>query len=148
MRVEPCAQTSIADWVALRAELWPDEDAAVMAAEAPAILADPDKLVLLAREAGEAVGFAEAAVRQDYVNGCETSPVAFLEGIYVREARRRHGVARALVAACEDWARSKGLREFASDALLDNTRSHAMHAALGFEETERVVYFRKDLTVR
>jgi aminoglycoside 6'-N-acetyltransferase I len=38
------------------------------------------------------------------------------------------------------------LRELASDALLDNNGSHAMHEALGFTETERVVYFRKALT--
>lgn len=33
----------------------------------------------------------------------------------------------------------------ASDALLDNAGSHAFHEAVGFEETERVVYFRKSL---
>ena len=59
---------------------------------------------------------------------------------------RRRGVARALVDAIVDWARGEGLSEFASDALLDNTVSHAMHAALGFAETERVVYFRRALT--
>jgi aminoglycoside 6'-N-acetyltransferase I len=33
----------------------------------------------------------------------------------------------------------------ASDAFLDNSASHQMHGALGFSETERVVYFRKSL---
>jgi aminoglycoside 6'-N-acetyltransferase I len=89
------------------------------------------------------IGFLEAAMRFDYVNGCEGSPVAFLEGIYVAPAFRKQGVARALIAAFEDWARGKGVKEMASDAEIDNRVSHAMHQALGFAETERVVYFRK-----
>jgi aminoglycoside 6'-N-acetyltransferase I len=133
-------------WVALRCALWPDEDGETMAREAPAMLKRPDMLVLLAREEQAVVGFAEASVRRDYVNGCETSPVAFVEGIYVVPEHRDKGVARALIAAVEKWARDQGLQELASDALLENGASHAMHKALGFSETERVVYFRKPVT--
>ena len=89
------------------------------------------------------MGFAEAALRHDYVNGCQSSPVAFLEGIYVRPAFRGRGVGRQLVKAIEAWALASGCTEFASDAAIDNTTSHAMHEALGFSETQRVVYFRK-----
>jgi aminoglycoside 6'-N-acetyltransferase I len=89
--------------------------------------------------------FAEATLRVDYVNGCVTSPVACLEGVYVEPWARRQGVARVLVEAVETWAREKGCSELASDALLENAESHRMHAGLGFEETERVVYFRKEL---
>lgn len=81
----------------------------------------------------------------DYVNGAESSPVAFLEGIYVAPDARRRGVARNLVVEAERWATSKGCKELASDARLENTASHAMHAALGFVETERVVFFKKAL---
>lgn len=84
-------------------------------------------------------------MRHDYVNGTSSSAVAFLEGIYVHPSWRRHGVARALVAAVMNWGRSQGCGELASDALLENTSSHLMHEALGFEETERVVYFRMSL---
>jgi len=94
---------------------------------------------------GEPLGLAEVSVRRDYVNGCASSPVAFLEGLYVCEPARRHGIARALVDAAEAWARSRGFGEFASDARLENDASHAVHASLGFEETERVVFFRKAL---
>ena len=116
-----------------------------MAREAPTILARPDMLVLVAGEGDAVTGFIEASVRRDYVNGSETSPVVFVEGLYVTPERRHRGVARALVAAVESWGKAQGLRELASDALLDNTQSHAMHQALGFSETERVVYFRKPL---
>ena len=94
---------------------------------------------------GEPQGFIEVALRTDYVNGTNSSPVAFLEGIYVAPAHRGRGVARELVAEAERWAVARGCSELASDALLSNTASHAMHRALGFEETERVVYFRKTL---
>lgn len=91
------------------------------------------------------LGFIEVALRTDYVNGTDSSPVAFLEGIFVVPEARESGVARRLVAEAEHWARCMGCKELASDARVDNTSSHAMHAALGFVETERVVFFRKVL---
>lgn len=146
MQIERCSAKMLSRWVDMRIALWPDEDREIMAREAPGILARSDMLVLLAREADAVLGFAEASLRRDYVNGCETSPVAFVEGIFVRPQSRRRGVSRALIAAIEHWAGERGVRELASDALLDNVQSHVMHNALGFSETERVVYFRKPLT--
>lgn len=134
-------------WLELRLTLWPGNRREEFAREIAQILAEPgDTINLLARnDEGQAIGFAEAALRHDYVNGCETSPVAFLEGIYVVPTHRRSGVARQLVDRIADWAVVRGCTEFASDAALDNTASHAMHAALGFAETQRVVYFRKEI---
>jgi len=104
--IERCSTGSlpqwVAQWVALRIALWPDENAAIMTEEAPALLAHPDRLVLLARGGDTVTGFAEAAIRHDHVNGCETRPVVFLEGIYVVPAYRRQGVARQLIARVED----------------------------------------------
>ena len=132
------------DWALLRAELWPNAATTTSLAEMERMLAD-DWCCLIARsEAGAPVGFIETGLRRDYVEGCETSPVAFIEGIYVRPGWRRHGVARALVAGVEAWARGR-VTELASDAALDNTRSHRFHEAVGFAETRRVVYFRKVL---
>lgn len=79
------------------------------------------------------------------MNGTRSSPVAFLEGLYVVPEARRHGVARVLVEAVEGWARERGCVELASDARIDNRVGRAVHRALGPEETERVVFFRKDL---
>jgi aminoglycoside 6'-N-acetyltransferase I len=58
---------------------------------------------------------------------------------------RRRGVARALVDSVVAWALGEGLSELASDSLIDNIPAHAAHRALGFGETERVVYFRRPL---
>lgn len=144
MEIAPAAHADLADWTAMRGALWPDER--LDDAEAEALLGHPERLALIARDGdGTAIGFAEAAIRHDYVNGCESSPVLFLEGIYVAVAHRREGVARALADRAAQWGRAFGCSEFASDALLDNRASHAFHAALGFAETERVVYFRRAL---
>ena len=134
-------------WRQMRQALWPKMTEEENFSETESMLtAESRFFIRVALDAqGKAVGFAEAALRTDPVNGCATSPVVFLEGIYVEQQVRRQGVARALVHAVEEWGRKIGCREFASDALLENTSSHSMHRGLGFEETERVVYFRKQL---
>lgn len=145
--IRVAGEENVEAWAALRHQLWPDLSLMGHRAEILEALTEPNRLVafLCFDATGRAVALAEASIRSDYVNGCETSPVAFLEGIIVDPAVRRQGVAALLVAAVGDWARGQGLTELASDAELHNTVSHAMHAALGFEETERVVYFRRPL---
>ena len=133
--------------VGLRLALWPGEALEVRRAEVTANLARAgrDIATFVAEEAGEVIAFAEVTLRRDHVNGCETTPVAFLEGIFVRPEQRRRGVGRALVAAAEEWGRAQGCRELASDAQLANDASRGFHGRAGFEETARVVYFRKVL---
>nr|WP_298153782.1 aminoglycoside 6'-N-acetyltransferase [uncultured Pseudoxanthomonas sp.] len=144
-RIRAATAADIDAWSAMRAELWPDADAGELRAEALA-WDTGNGIALIAVGLGDrAIGLAEASLRRDYVNGTESSPVAFLEAWYVDPGHRGRGVGRALIAAAEDWTRAQGCSELASDALLDNTASHAAHAACGFEETERVVYFRKPL---
>jgi phosphinothricin acetyltransferase len=143
--ITPCASVDQPGWLELRRALWPEGDEQAHRGEMAAFLAQPERYgQFMAYGAdGAATGFAEASIRADYVNGTESSPVAFLEGLYVAPGARGQGIARSLVAAVERWAGGRGCDELASDALVDNDASHAMHLALGFEETERVVYFRK-----
>lgn len=148
MRVEQCGIEHLQQWLALRAALWPDHAADHHKDEVLQIyLAGcAEAAAFICRtSANEAIGFAEATLRKAYVNGCQTSPVLFLEGIYVRSEHRQRGVARLLCDSVAIWGKSAGCVEFASDALIDNAQSHGFHLALGFLETERVVYFRKNL---
>ena len=143
IRVNSAGAEDVADWLAMRNALWPHA-AMENPDEIAALRANPEQVAFVARDdSGKPVGFAEAAIRHDHVNGCDTSPVGFLEGIYVVEVARRQGVARQLVAAVADWSRLQGCRELGSDASLDNLSSHRMHEALGFSETDRVVFFRQ-----
>lgn len=91
------------------------------------------------------VGFAQCGLRTDYVEGTETSPVGYLEGIYVKAAYRKKGYARELLLTCEGWAKNMGCTEFASDCEIDNAESLKFHNAMGFEEANRIICFKKNL---
>ena len=148
MIVRPAHPVDAARWHALRGMLWHDDDPDDHRAEIASYfaVANPDQASFMAvDDSGEIVGFAEAALRHDYVEACDTSPVAYLEGICVDPAGRLKGVGRMLVAAVADWGRVKGCTEFASDALIEDVESHAFHAAVGLAETERVVFFKREL---
>ncbi len=144
-RIEAPTPLTRPAWMAMRSSLWPEMTEEDNLRETAKLEAKAFVRLALNTE-GKPAGFVEATLRTDYVNGCETSPVAFLEGIYIDPWVRRQGAAKELVAEVERWALAQGCREFASDALLDNEASHRMHRGLGFMETERVVYFRKVLT--
>jgi aminoglycoside 6'-N-acetyltransferase I len=102
-----------------------------------------DETVLVWQRAdGTLGGFASYSIRP-WADGCTTSPVPYVEGWWVAPDLRRTGVGRALIGAIEQWARENGFAELGSDAELENTTSLAAHAALGFEPTERVQFFRK-----
>lgn len=101
--------------------------------------------IFLAYEDMEPVGFAQCQLRYDYVEGSETSPVGYLEGIFVKEEYRNKGYAKELLKACEQWAKFMGCQEFASDCELANTASYKFHMALHFEEANRIISFIKKL---
>ena len=124
--------------------LWPHHTAEEMAADFAETMENPDNAFFLAVD-GEAVGFAQCGLRRDYVEGTETSPVGYLEGIFVKESHRGRGCARELLAACKDWARKQGCSEFASDCELDNEISLAFHLATGFVEAGRIICFTSKL---
>lgn len=124
--------------------LWPENDPAEMAADIAALM-DQGAAYFLAFAGGTAAGFAQCQLRREYVEGTESSPVGYLEGIFVREDCRRQGVARNLLHACETWAKEQGCKEFASDCELDNTESLRFHLAVGFAEANRIICFTKAL---
>jgi aminoglycoside 6'-N-acetyltransferase I len=110
------------------------------------ILADRESqaVFVAVRPTGRLGGFVEASVHPHAI-GCETHPVAYLEGWYVDSDLRRTGVGRELLAATESWARSKGYREMASDTLFDNDAGLAAHRACGYTVTGRLIHFKKRL---
>jgi aminoglycoside 6'-N-acetyltransferase I len=129
----------------MRAALWPDEDPDELARESDQFLHAPNQVAFVAERAdGGLCGMLEAGVRP-FANGVDEQPCAYVEGWWVDPDVRRTGVGRALIAAVEAWARERGFHELGSDALLDNVLSHTAHLALGFEERERTVNFRKYL---
>ena len=143
MKIRHPASATDPVWLSLRSSLWPDGNETEHLRYMADALARGHCVRLACAPDGHALGFVEASQRVDYVNGTSTSPVAFLEGLYVAPSARHQGVARALVAEVEHWAAAQGCSELASDSPIENVTAHAAHRALGFEETERVVYFRR-----
>jgi len=145
VRVIPADAAYREAWLAMRLALWPECPADESARETDGILRSSREAAFLALDgSGCAVGFAEVSMR-DYADGCRSRPVGYMEGIYVVPGLRRHGVGRALVGACEEWARSKGCSEMGSDARVANADSQGFHRAVGFREVERQVVFAKGL---
>lgn len=133
-----------AGWARLRSQLWPGCPPERHRLEIDQLIASKG-LVAIACLQGEVVGFAEASIRVDHVEGTMSAPVPYLEGWYVAEAYRGRGIGRALLAFVEQWAREHGHGELASDAEIENGASIRLHAILGFKEVGRSVHFVKPL---
>ena len=143
--VRTATEANRIEWLAMRQALWPDSEPTEHRAETARILAAGAKrvaLLCMAPEGATAVGLIELS-RRARVDGCTTSPVAYVEGLFVRPDHRRRSVARALIEAGEAWARARGCTEIAFGSALGDTAAQAVHGRLGFEETGRRVLFRK-----
>ena len=133
-------------WALMRRALWPEESAQAHGEWIDVILRGGEAWGFLAETGdGAPAGFAEVAIRK-YANGCESMPVPFLEGIWVRDDLRRQGIGQALISHVAAFLAARGFIEFGSDSQIDNSVAHASHRGWGFSETERVVYFRKSLS--
>ena len=148
VRIRRAIRQDMPQWARLRKALWPDCSVADSEQDITKFLSQPERYeTFVAADGNRLVGFLEASLR-NYAPKCKTSPVGFIEGWYVAPQYRRSGVGRALVEAAERWAAGKGWTEMASDALLENTLSHRAHKAIGYDEVERQVCFRKVLRAR
>ncbi len=137
-------ETQLKSLTKLALQLWPENNFDTLAAEFQLLLRDKNAACFLFIK-DEALGFAQCQLRHDYVEGTDSSPVGYLEGIFVAEAARGQGIAGKLLQACQSWAKEKGCREFASDCTLDNQLSQRFHLRHGFIEANRIICFTKKL---
>ena len=132
------------EWFQMRKGIWPEAPDDYLSYDMDDILASSTDAVFMAFVDGKPAGMIEARLR-DYGEGCETSPVGYIEGWFVYPEFRGSGIAGMLVSAAENWAREKGCSEMASDTWLDNEVSIRAHAKLGYHEAERLVHFVRQL---
>lgn len=125
--------------------LWPDNDINSLEKELKEYLTLGKVVIFIYILETVPVGFAQCNLRYDYVEGTESNPVGYLEGIFVKSEYRKRGIAKELLSQCENWAKAQGSREFASDCELNNTESLKFHLQLGFEEANRIICFKKRL---
>lgn len=125
-------------WAELCVALWPE-------AEADALLRSRAgggfRFEYIYYHTDKAVAFLSLSLRHDYVEGTTSSPVGYIEGIYVRPEHRGKGIARRLIAHAKAWAIEHGCSELASDTALENTDGRAFHHRVGFCEANTVVCF-------
>jgi aminoglycoside 6'-N-acetyltransferase I len=153
VQIRSAQQSDLAQLAPLLQALWPqspveehaDELRLLLGGKADLVLTMP--LSILVAEAGDGrlVGFLEVDLRS-HADGCNPAQaVGYIEGWYVVEDYRGHGVGKKLLAKAEDWARNHGCIEMASDAIIDNQVSQHVHEALGYEVVDRCVHYCKKL---
>ena len=128
--------------------LWPESDYEELVEEFRKMISSIICICFLyfeGTEPQEYLGFVQVSLRNDYVEGCSTSPVAYIEGIYIADGHRRKGIAKRLIETAESWGKEKGCIEIASDCELENKLSIDFHSGIGFEEANRVVCFFKKI---
>lgn len=148
--VRPITRSDRDEWLRMLTALYPGEplieheqpvDAFFGRAQSGELL--PAEVFVCEVGPGQLGGFLELSVR-NYAEGC-SGATPYVESWYVDPGLRGRGVGRSLVLAAERWAIERGYSELASDALMENTASHEAHLAIGFEEVEHTVHFRKPI---
>lgn len=131
-------------WFQMRKGVWPEAEDDYLMFDMDEILASAEDVIFMAFVDGKPAGMIETSIRE-YAEGCESSPVGYIEAWFVDGDFRRTGVAGALVSAAENWSREKGCTEMGSDTWLDNEASIRAHQKLGYHEVDRLVHFVKQL---
>ena len=109
------------------------------------LFADKNQAFFLALDGEKVVGASHGSLRREYVNGTNDDLKGYLEAIFVLPEYRQRGIASGLVKIAERWMAMNGCLEVASDCLLENTESYKFHQKIGFEETERAIFFLKSI---
>jgi len=129
----------------LAVQMWDSHSVDELITEFLEIISKGKAQFFLKYENDAPVGFAQCQLRYDYVEGTKTSPVGYLEGIFIKEGYRGKGYAKELLVECETWAKCNGCQEFASDCEIDNIDSLRFHKAMNFTEANRIICFTKTL---
>ncbi|MGA4720012.1 aminoglycoside 6'-N-acetyltransferase [Fictibacillus nanhaiensis] len=125
--------------------LWPDNKFNELRKEFKQILdSEKDKVIVYLNHA-EPIAFIHVSIRSDYVEGSQSSPTGFVEGIYVKPDYRRKGISNKLIAEGESWLKTKGCKQIGSDIELSNDTSYHFHTSVGFKEANRLIAFIKDI---
>lgn len=145
IQIEQLNEWSVDQVAKMSVKLWPDNDFQEMREEFQQLISSAKDIVYAALADGRYIGFIHMSLRTDYVEGSQSSPVGYIEAIYVEETFRKQGVSRRLVEAGERWAASLGCSEIGSDTELSNVASQQFHQKLGFAEANRIVSFIKPI---
>jgi aminoglycoside 6'-N-acetyltransferase I len=145
MTIEIFSADNVKQLTKLASELWTDGSFEEELIYYQSLLDAENEVCYLAKVEGVYVAFIHVSLRAEYVEGADDSPVAYIEGLYVKPSYQKQGIAQNLVGLAEAWGRKKGCKQVASDTELSNVSSIDFHKKMGFEEVNRVVCFVKRL---
>lgn len=143
--IRKAEQNDIETIASLAVMMWGSHTVEDLKKEFSEIFSKGDAQFFLKYENNIPVGFAQCQLRHDYVEGTKSSPVGYLEGIFIKKDFRNKGYAKELLAECEKWAKNNGCKEFGSDCDIDNDSSLRFHKAMNFMEANRIICFTKKL---
>lgn len=133
-------------WLKMGLLLWPKHSTDELKKEFQDILKSKIEETFICKEDKcNYAGFINISLRYEYVPGAKSSPVGYVEGIFVKEQYRKKGIAKKLIDAGEEWAKSKHCKEMGSDVELHNKLSQVFHKKLGFKEDDILVHFIKKI---
>ncbi|WP_201777891.1 aminoglycoside 6'-N-acetyltransferase [Ornithinibacillus contaminans] len=135
----------VEDLTRLTMELWPGHDVVELTNEYKETLKTDNNKFYLYIENGVAVAFMHLSIRVDYVEGSESSPTGYLEGVYVQPDYRRKGISTELFNEGKSWLKENGCKQIGSDMEMDNQDSYPFHMSLGFNEAGRIITFIRDI---
>lgn len=133
------------DVVLMALDLWSDNTYEALLEHYEKILITKNETVFLAEVDENKVGFIHVSIRHDYVEGSNSSPVGYIEGIFVKPSFRGEHIAKKLVQHGEQWAKSQGCTQMGSDIEQENNISYEFHKNIGFTEANRLICFIKDI---
>ena len=146
MKITEVTKKDFTDWVGLGVLFWHRHPREKSEKEFAIILKSKNETSFLCRDDnGMPVGFIYVAIRTDYVEGSKTNPVGYLEGIYVKKAYRKKGIAKMLFKKAEKWFKAKKVKEIGSDTGTRNFASQKLHESVGFEKGETLVHYLKKI---
>lgn len=145
MQLFELTNETLATATQLTIALWPECNFEEEYENCKKILSSKKETIFLAQVKDEYIGFIHVSLRYEYVEGTSSSPVAYIEGIYVKPNFRKTGIGKILVEKGEVWGWKNGAKEYASDTEIENQVSIDFHQQLGFKEANRIVNFSKKI---
>ena len=146
MKITKVTKKYFSDWVILGQEFWPRHSAEDIKKDFKRMLDSKNERSFVCIDNEEPIGFINLAIRTDYVEGSKTNPVGYLEGIYVKKAYRKKGIAKMLFKEAEKWFKTKKVREIGSDAMVQNVVSQKFHKSLSFKKGEILIHYIKKIS--
>ncbi len=146
MKIEKIAKNNINELTKLMLTLWPKCNFEEELDNCKRILSTEKETCFLMKNQEKYIAFVQLSIRSEYVDGATTSPILYIEGLYVQPEFRRSGIGKKLITAGEAWGNERGCLQCASDTELHNQNSIRFHKKIGFKEVNRVVTFIKKIT--